>query len=206
MRWLNRDPIEEEGGVNLYAMCDNAVSFLIDPLGETKYWDKYMNFNDYESGDVWKQVGGNLYWGYLSGQYYNSCALRVSRTLILNGHHPKKGSQRNVNKDYETLKELVGPDGVAIPKGTKFKAESNGERYVISAHAIPALLDECLTDPTIKKLNWKSEEEAERLRDCIEKEDGEAFFAANGHVGMIKKEYKDGNFPFKPTGRIWRIK
>lgn len=38
------------------------------------------------------------------------------------------------------------------------------------------------------------------------KEDGEAFFAANGHAGMIKKGYTDTNFPYKPTGRIWRIK
>ena len=206
MRWLNRDPMEEAGGVNLYAFCDNAVTFLVDSLGETKYWDKYMNFDDYTSSAVWKQVGGNLYWGYLSGQYYNSCALRVSRSLVLNGHHPKKGPQRNVNKDYVTLKEIVSPDGDTILKGTKLKAENNGERYVISAHAIGALLDECLTDPTVKKLSWKSEEEANRLRACIEKEDGEAFFAANGHAGMIKKGYTDINFPYKSTGRIWRIK
>ena len=26
MRWINRDPIEEAGGVNLYAFCGNSVS------------------------------------------------------------------------------------------------------------------------------------------------------------------------------------
>jgi RHS repeat-associated protein len=206
MRWITRDPIGEEGGVNLYAFCENGSTFLIDATGLTKYWDKYMNFKDYTSGHVWKQVGGNLYWGYLSGIYYDSCALRVSRTLILNGHSPKQGKQRNVNRDYVILKEIVSPDGVVIPKGKKLKAESNGKRYVISAHAIGSLLDECLTDPTVKKLKWRSEEEAKKLRACIEKEDGEAFFAANGHAGMIKKGYTDSNFPYKPTGRIWRIK
>ena len=206
MRWLSRDPIEEQGGENLYAFCDNMPVCAVDPSGLTKYWDKYMNFENYtSSGDVWKQVGGNLYWGYLSGTYYNSCALRVSRSLILNGHHPKKGSQRNVNKDYVTLKAVVSPDGVTIPKGTVLKAESYGERYVISAHAVAALLDECLTASSIKKLNWKTEEEANRLRACIEKENGEAFFATDGHAGMIKKGYKDNNFPYKSTGRIWRI-
>jgi RHS repeat-associated protein len=25
MRWLNRDPIEEDGGINLYAFCGNFV-------------------------------------------------------------------------------------------------------------------------------------------------------------------------------------
>ena len=32
-RWLNRDPIEEEGGENLYGFCDNDPSGAIDPIG-----------------------------------------------------------------------------------------------------------------------------------------------------------------------------
>ena len=34
MRWLTRDPIEEAGGVNLYAMCGNNAVAQIDSLGE----------------------------------------------------------------------------------------------------------------------------------------------------------------------------
>ena len=33
MRWLTRDPIEEDGGVNLYAFCGNYASGLYDGLG-----------------------------------------------------------------------------------------------------------------------------------------------------------------------------
>ncbi len=33
MRWLNRDPIEEEGGVNLYTMCRNCPLSMSDALG-----------------------------------------------------------------------------------------------------------------------------------------------------------------------------
>ena len=33
MRWLNRDPLEEEGGLNLYAFCDNDVIHSYDLLG-----------------------------------------------------------------------------------------------------------------------------------------------------------------------------
>ena len=29
---------------------------------------------------------------------------------------------------------------------------------------------------------------------------------ANGHAGMIKKGCRDANFPFRSTGRIWRLK
>ena len=32
-RWLNRDPIEERGGENLYAFCENAPSFNVDYHG-----------------------------------------------------------------------------------------------------------------------------------------------------------------------------
>ncbi len=34
MRWLNRDPPEEEGGPNLYAVCANALVFILT------YWAK----------------------------------------------------------------------------------------------------------------------------------------------------------------------
>jgi RHS repeat-associated protein len=36
-RWLNRDPIEEDGGLNLYAFCGNDGVNAVDPLGR-KVW------------------------------------------------------------------------------------------------------------------------------------------------------------------------
>lgn len=36
MRWLNRDPLEEEGGLNLYAYCKNASVFSTDLLGNAR--------------------------------------------------------------------------------------------------------------------------------------------------------------------------
>ena len=37
MRWLNRDPIEEEGGENLYAFCKNRTLDQCDNLGKDVY-------------------------------------------------------------------------------------------------------------------------------------------------------------------------
>ena len=37
MRWLNRDPIEESGGLNLYGFCRNNAICAIDPLGQNRY-------------------------------------------------------------------------------------------------------------------------------------------------------------------------
>jgi RHS repeat-associated protein len=35
-RWVNRDPISERGGLNLYAYVSNSVLAAVDPLGWTK--------------------------------------------------------------------------------------------------------------------------------------------------------------------------
>ena len=37
MRWLNRDPIEERGGINLYGYCGNNALCSIDPYGNDRY-------------------------------------------------------------------------------------------------------------------------------------------------------------------------
>ena len=37
MRWLNRDPIEEEGGMNLYAMCENKAISCTDSVGHAVF-------------------------------------------------------------------------------------------------------------------------------------------------------------------------
>jgi len=36
-RWLSRDPIGEDGGLNLYAMCNNNVISCVDYLGQKPY-------------------------------------------------------------------------------------------------------------------------------------------------------------------------
>ena len=36
-RWLNRDPIEEEGGLNLYSYCDNTSVNRLDILGMARF-------------------------------------------------------------------------------------------------------------------------------------------------------------------------
>jgi len=42
-RWLNRDPIEESGGVNLYAYVSNSPIGAFDPLGLSAIGDKILN-------------------------------------------------------------------------------------------------------------------------------------------------------------------
>ena len=48
-RWLNRDPIEEAGGENLYCFCVNEISFFCDILGCGKFqstvWGGYWEYD-----------------------------------------------------------------------------------------------------------------------------------------------------------------
>ena len=36
-RWTTRDPLEEKGGVNLHAFCENDPVNSEDPLGKNRY-------------------------------------------------------------------------------------------------------------------------------------------------------------------------
>ena len=65
MRWLTRDPIEEEGGMNLYAFCLNAPVKKFDMRGQNIYLytgndsGNWLNDRMYQSVavDVWASKG-----------------------------------------------------------------------------------------------------------------------------------------------------
>jgi RHS repeat-associated protein len=66
-RWLSRDPIEEEGGVNLYAFVNNTPSNAVDALGQRPiafYFDAFIH------GDrgSWLREPGQF--PILNGNYY----------------------------------------------------------------------------------------------------------------------------------------
>jgi len=54
-RWLNKDPIGEHGGLNLYGMVGNDPLNYFDPDGLSTYFDpNYGDVSSYFSGDVWE--------------------------------------------------------------------------------------------------------------------------------------------------------
>jgi RHS repeat-associated protein len=58
-RWLSRDPIAEDGGINLYGYVKNVPTMFVDPLGLQPFnpykrpdgWDKLLNPNRYISNE-----------------------------------------------------------------------------------------------------------------------------------------------------------
>ena len=215
MRWITRDPIGEEGGVNLYAMCDNAALYSIDAFGLSKYWDNYLRYGIYDSFKAWKTVGGNLYWLHLTDERYeNSCALRVSRALVNSGESIPAALGRWVAKDYTVTEDTISRQGIAIKKGTVLKAEKPGSRYELGAEKMKGCLDSIITGDKLKEKkrlvqNSKAVKYAESIENCND----EAFFIGYStegwwHTGMIKKDYKD---PYLFTRNLmyvtfWRLK
>ena len=73
-RWLNRDPIEEEGGVNLYAFCDNCPLLDVDPYGVSTFVLIYDSIDP-----MFKAWAEDSYHRILSGSTtrYGSCGFIV---------------------------------------------------------------------------------------------------------------------------------
>jgi RHS repeat-associated protein len=54
-RFLQRDPIGIEGGLNVYAYCNNSPSILVDPSGHG-FWDGENRFHRWVARNVWQRI------------------------------------------------------------------------------------------------------------------------------------------------------
>ena len=50
-RWINRDPLEEDGGLNLYGLLGNCANNLVDPHGLDADYDRCVE-NCRREGDI----------------------------------------------------------------------------------------------------------------------------------------------------------
>jgi RHS repeat-associated protein len=92
-RWLNRDPIGEEGGLNLYAFCGNDGVNRWDLLGMVPdfatfwfYYNKY-SYHAMTAEEVWQAVGGAVseavYQTVPAGTVPNACATACVLPLVV---------------------------------------------------------------------------------------------------------------------------
>ena len=66
MRWLNRDPIEEKGGVNLYGFCGNNPIYNIDLIGKKVVVIKHLPGTKPESNWTYADSLAETHWRYPS--------------------------------------------------------------------------------------------------------------------------------------------
>lgn len=70
MRWLNRDPIEEKGGINLYAFCENSPIAKNDSNGLAVFVIKHFAGQTPPDGWEWPDSRAETKWTYPSYVVY----------------------------------------------------------------------------------------------------------------------------------------
>jgi uncharacterized protein RhaS with RHS repeats len=105
-RWINRDPIDETGGVNLFQFVHNDPLSSIDPLGETVLDD----LNDPCSKNALDKLekGGKCYeeWQKHVGYLRTACKrLRDLEEKLKNTKGPK--AQRPIKAEIEKVKNDI---------------------------------------------------------------------------------------------------
>ncbi|MGI6495631.1 MAG: RHS repeat-associated core domain-containing protein [Kiritimatiellia bacterium] len=115
MRWLNRDPIDEEGGLNLYGFCGNDSVNRLDAMGmatvkvyawkPTTLWEKIKGEGNYNMVEIHSAEEVPVEYGKFSGNTWGAfddnhlvvaacdCAdsIDIFPTIIIRAGLPKQG-------------------------------------------------------------------------------------------------------------------
>lgn len=163
-RWINEDPIAEDGGLNLYAFVRNVPIEVIDLLGLVPssggFWPNYPNYDDFRTREsVWDRIGGSLGRRYRSE---HSCAARMSSGLNRGGE--------------------------PIPRGTRGASRNDdGNRYIISAHELRNYLRNRWGPP---QRNVRSEADRRSLQASLRP--GQcAIVVSDRHAAVVRDGYQD---------------
>ena len=114
MRWLSRDPLEEEGGLNLYAFCGNAAVDRVDPHGLAVGILTYLGFPEFQLA----QIGADAFWLTVAEYYFrrklnapiSADMLELSISgMVIGGEYvfPRDGKLANAIKLSSEYKKIV---------------------------------------------------------------------------------------------------
>ena len=115
-RWMSRDPIEEEGGVNLYLSCFNAMTFLQDVLGKS-ISDWFICMGDcIEDNDPLDKFFEKLLGQMLGGVWPKSWVAKVFESLGNSGYvDPKIAAEiRKLLKAWKVSRMTTVPSALAL--------------------------------------------------------------------------------------------
>lgn len=116
MRWLNRDPIEEDGGLNLYGFCINRSTYSFDRLG------RFAVYVDASAiGHVGLRVAGGTTFDY--GRYhgtYSGLGGTFSGPNVLKTNSWETASRSRDYKVFDFKVCKVLDDGIGVAAQTRF--------------------------------------------------------------------------------------
>jgi RHS repeat-associated protein len=147
-RWISRDPIGEEGGINLYAYVENDALHLMDPLGLMSAAEFLQGATDFARGMGDTMTGGGTkiirdwWWGdrgcVLSpNAYFGGQMAGIAVETGLGAGLGKRAAQKAVKEVGKRVVKKNGDDvgkkiaGACFVAGTKI-ATSNGSRDIES--------------------------------------------------------------------------
>ncbi len=85
-RWINRDPIGEQGGLNVYAFCNNDSINKWDYLGEDwkdVLWDYGFEYFAKPVGNVVKFIGDGIITGVEEAKLFSKLILKYGKTMAI---------------------------------------------------------------------------------------------------------------------------
>jgi len=115
-RWINRDPIGEWGGINIYGFVGNNPMSRIDPWGLAGGLedDKESDSEGENTGEILARIRLGLRSRYEGGRYMTDAELEARERVF------EKGTEE-YNEKYEPLPPYFGDEPImrsAIPKGS----------------------------------------------------------------------------------------
>ena len=116
MRWLNRDPIEERGGVNLYAFCENQSVERVDYLGNhwefsTPKWDEQLEELDFTVRYIMSPSERKCCHSVTVDRYVRKLLGVGNRFGTYKLDHAGDGGETDSRKPYIGYAESDSPDG-----------------------------------------------------------------------------------------------
>ena len=116
MRWLNRDPIEEEGGENLYGFCRNQSVSKVDSLGchwefSTPKWDEQLEELDFTVRYIMSPSERKCCYSVTVDRYVRKLLGVGNRFGPYNLDHGGDGGMTDSRKPYIGYAESDSPDG-----------------------------------------------------------------------------------------------
>ena len=101
-RWLSRDPIEEEGGENLYAMCGNNPVNTIDAIGLSYFYSIYFGVGHPQYNPTLRKAA-NVIVSMMKKYIPPADAVNNRKCLLQVASNITSGALREASKSYDEL-------------------------------------------------------------------------------------------------------